>query len=242
MSHTRLDAFDHALHTAHTWVSDVAKEFGTEDRRFAYRVLRAWLHTLRDRLPVEGAAQFAAQLPELLRGVFYDGWEPARVPVKYGPDEYVLRFAEEARLPLADVRRAAATVTYVVGGHLSPGQLSEALAQLPGGLRSLLLGSGSPEQPGEQGAAAAREAGHTARREAGHTARLEAGHTASEATAPEEAVPARFQRLEAQVASLAEAVSVLARGLEKTPGEEPDEQRSAKAARLAHEILLAAGR
>jgi len=35
-----VQAFDHALHVAHTWVADVAKAFGTDDRRFAYRVLR----------------------------------------------------------------------------------------------------------------------------------------------------------------------------------------------------------
>jgi hypothetical protein len=30
------------------------------------------------------AAHVAAQLPELLRGVFYDGWNPSKVPVKKG--------------------------------------------------------------------------------------------------------------------------------------------------------------
>ena len=47
---TKVSALDHAMQTAHTWVHDVAREFDTEDGEFAYRVLRAWLHTLRDRL------------------------------------------------------------------------------------------------------------------------------------------------------------------------------------------------
>ncbi|MGO8966719.1 MAG: DUF2267 domain-containing protein, partial [Mycobacterium sp.] len=50
---TKVSALDHAMQTAHTWINDVAREFDTEDREFAYRVLRAWLHTLRDRLTVE---------------------------------------------------------------------------------------------------------------------------------------------------------------------------------------------
>jgi len=58
---TKVSALDHAMHIAHTWVNDVARELDTEDREFAYRVLRAWLHTLRDRLPVEASAHFAAQ-------------------------------------------------------------------------------------------------------------------------------------------------------------------------------------
>ena len=87
---------------------EFAAEFGTEDRQFAYRVTRAWLHALRDRLPVPVAANFAAQLPEVLRGVFYGGWSPSRVPVKFGPREYVLRFARDAGIHDADVRQRAA--------------------------------------------------------------------------------------------------------------------------------------
>jgi uncharacterized protein (DUF2267 family) len=56
------------------------------------------LYSVRDRLTVEVAAHFAAQLPERLRGVFYDGWNPGRVPEKDGRGEYVARFAREARL------------------------------------------------------------------------------------------------------------------------------------------------
>jgi uncharacterized protein (DUF2267 family) len=136
----RVPAIDHAMQTAHVWVGAVAKEFGTEDRQFAYRVLRAWLHTLRDRLTVEGAAQFGAQLPELLRGVYYDGWDPSRVPDKYGPDEYQRRFAREAVVSLPEVRRVAATVTLAVDKLVSPGHLAHALDQLPHTLRPLLTG------------------------------------------------------------------------------------------------------
>jgi uncharacterized protein (DUF2267 family) len=227
VSDSKHDPFDHALQTAHAWLADVAGEFGTEDRRFAFRVLRAWLHSLRDRLTVTGAASFAAQLPELLRGVFYDGWEPSRVPVKYGPDEYVLRFAEEARIPVGDVRRAAATVTRGLAAHLSPGQLSDAFAQLPRGLRSILGGSDSSE-PSLGGRATGERLEREANLEADTPSADVAKVTASE----------RLQRLETQVSSLIEALSVLARSLEEVPGEEPDKERGAKAARLAYEILL----
>jgi hypothetical protein len=33
---TKVSALDHATHIAHTWVNDVAKEFDTDDREFAY--------------------------------------------------------------------------------------------------------------------------------------------------------------------------------------------------------------
>jgi len=65
---------DRSIDKGNNWLADIDAGFGTSDRHFAYRVLRAWLHCLRDRLSVEVAAHFAAQLPELLRGVFFDGW------------------------------------------------------------------------------------------------------------------------------------------------------------------------
>jgi uncharacterized protein (DUF2267 family) len=196
------------MHTAHAWLADVAAAFGTKDRRFAYRVLRAWLHTLRDRLTSDSAAQFGAQLPELIRGVYYDGWSPSRVPVKYGPEEYVQRFANEALIPLADVPSAASRVSGVMRRHFSPGQLEDALAVLPDPLRALITGSDVPALRDAEAEAAPM-------------------------------VEDRIGRLEDQVSSIAEAVRTLARGLEDVPGSEPAEHRAAKAARLAHEMLLA---
>jgi uncharacterized protein (DUF2267 family) len=155
MAESRLKVFDHSLNTAHIWVADVARQIGTDDRRFAYWVLRAWLHTLRDRLTVDGAAHFAAQLPVLLRGVFYEGWQPSRVPVRCGPDQYSRRFAERARIPVEDAPWMAATVTYAIASHLSPGQLSDALAQLPQRLRCLMLPSKPIGSPAHRQSAAA---------------------------------------------------------------------------------------
>ncbi|MBA8930538.1 uncharacterized protein (DUF2267 family) [Kutzneria viridogrisea] len=126
------------MQAANEWVRDVASEFDTDDRKFAYRVLRAWLHTLRDRLTVEASAHFAAQLPELLRGIYYEGWDPSSVPQRYDASAYESRFARDANISLQDVHRAAPAVTAVAQRHLSPGQVSKALDRLPDGIRALL--------------------------------------------------------------------------------------------------------
>ena len=131
MSFTGVDTLDRSIDKTNVWLADIAQGFGTGDRRLAYRAARAWLHTLRDRLSVPAAAHFAAQLPELLRGVFYDGWNPSHVPVKYGCSEYVTRFAHEARMRESDVAKAADVVTAVVRLHVSGGAVDKALAQLP---------------------------------------------------------------------------------------------------------------
>jgi uncharacterized protein (DUF2267 family) len=143
---TNVSALDHAMHTAHTWINDVAREFDTEDREFAYRVLRAWLHTLRDRLTVEASAHFAAQLPDLLRGVFYGGWNPSAVPEKYDAEAYAVRFAREANIALDDVRKAAAATTAAALHHLPATQMDKALDQLPKDVRALLQAQPKPEQ------------------------------------------------------------------------------------------------
>ena len=141
MSFTGVGRLDRSIDKSNAWLAGLGEGFGTHDRRLAYRVARAWLHSLRDRPTVEVAAHFAVQLPELLRGVFHDGWNPSRVPVKCGRSDYLTRFAREARIHDSDVPKAAAVVTAVVQRHLSAGAVHEAFALLPEGLRELLEGA-----------------------------------------------------------------------------------------------------
>ena len=143
MPGTGVGSLDRSIEKANTWLAEIDAGFGTTDRRLAYRVLRAWLHTLRDRLSVEVAAHFAAQLPELLRGVFFDGWNPGRLPQKYDRDEYVTRFAAEANVRESDVRKAAAVVTAVARQHMSGGVVAHAMERLPAGVRELLEPAGA---------------------------------------------------------------------------------------------------
>ena len=138
VSFTGVDSLDTSIDKANHWLAAVARELGTGDRRLAYRVVRAWLHCLRDRLTVEVAAHFAAQLPELWRGVFYDGWNPSRVPVKYHRSEYAARFARDAGVHESDVAKAARMVTAVARQHMSAGAVDGAFALLPADLRGFI--------------------------------------------------------------------------------------------------------
>lgn len=140
MSH-HTDPFAPSVHTAHKWLAAVADGIGAEDRIVAHRALRAWLHTVRDRLTVHGAAHLSAQLPELLRGTFYEGWVPAQVPVAHDAQSFLAQFAHaagvapEAAVPLAGV------VTDTLADLFSPGVIDHVLAQLPVKLRFILLGT-----------------------------------------------------------------------------------------------------
>ncbi len=62
MSRLGLALFDTTVQTTNEWLQDVEAAVGA-DRQVAYRALRAVLHALRDRLPVEEAAEPGDQLP-----------------------------------------------------------------------------------------------------------------------------------------------------------------------------------
>jgi uncharacterized protein (DUF2267 family) len=103
-------------------------------------MLRAYLHTMRDRLTLDEAAQLAAQFPDLIRGVFYEGFDPSRVPEKIRDREaFLARLAERAQLSdpeeAAEVGRAG---TAVLRHHVSQGELDDVMSQLPAEIREML--------------------------------------------------------------------------------------------------------
>jgi uncharacterized protein (DUF2267 family) len=147
MSTARLDVIDRSIEKARIWINDLAEELGTEDRHEAYRVLRGFLHALRDHLTVQEAAQLSAQLPIFIRGVFFEGWDPSRTPEHARDiDTFLWRIAGEARLGgETEASFAAAAASRVMSRYITPGETRSVLHVLPRHLRDLL--SGSEDEP-----------------------------------------------------------------------------------------------
>ena len=82
MSMTGFESFDTAVQKADIWLKELSRELGADSKKQAYTALRAVLHTLRDRLSIDEAADLGAQLPMLIRGIYYDEWDPSKMPVK----------------------------------------------------------------------------------------------------------------------------------------------------------------
>ena len=98
MSMTGLDVFDTTVHKTNGWLRELIEELGTENRLTAYRVLRATLHALRDRLTMDEVAQLGAQVPMLVRGFYYEGWDPTHVPRKERhKQQFLSRIEQELR-------------------------------------------------------------------------------------------------------------------------------------------------
>lgn len=153
MSMTGLDVFDRAVHRASEWLVDLASELGKDgDRPYAYRVLRSYLHLVRDRVTPEQAVDFASQLPLLLRGVFYDGWHPAGTPQNCRDAAiFVARLTEAAQLAgPTEASIVAETTTRVLRRRMSASQVDELLDALPEAIRRIL----QPQAPPAQAAAA----------------------------------------------------------------------------------------
>src|ERR1700716_1763239 len=108
-----VDVIDTTVQKTYRWIDEISEELGSIGRREAYRDLRAFLQTLRDRLTVDQAAELGSQLPMLVRGIYYEAWDPSRVPLKMKAEEFVETFIERAvlapeREPVASMKAAAA--------------------------------------------------------------------------------------------------------------------------------------
>lgn len=122
------------------WLHELGERLGSEDRRLAQRVLRAYLHALRDRITVEESAQLASQLPELVRGIYYEGWDPSAKPLGYDQiDEFLERFGKAAGIEgETEASYAVAAAAAVLTRHVAPGEIEDLRAQLPESLLPVL--------------------------------------------------------------------------------------------------------
>jgi uncharacterized protein (DUF2267 family) len=135
-----VDAIQRTVQKTNRWIDDLAEELGTQDRAEAWRVLRAYLQALRDRLTLDEGAQLAAQLPQLLRGAFYEGFDPGHQPERIRDRDAFLALIAERAHPLApaEAARAAQAATSVLRRHITEGELQDVLAQLPKDVREVL--------------------------------------------------------------------------------------------------------
>jgi uncharacterized protein (DUF2267 family) len=152
MSATGLDVFDRTLQTTNIWLNEIMEVVGP-DRHLAWKVLSVVLHKLRDRVPVEVAAHLGAQLPLLVRGVFYDQFQPARQPTDWRTLE---DFVGEVQNGLADSRPldprdAVRAVFGVLSRHLSEGEVDKIKEVLPNSIRRAFEAARSSPPPWSDG-------------------------------------------------------------------------------------------
>jgi len=139
MSTTGLDVFDTTVQKTNSWLKDIMHEMDWQERRKAYQALRSTLHALRDRLTVDEVAQLAAQLPMLVRGFYYEGWDPTGKPLKVRDLEgflatIALEFRGDDEVDPDQVARAVFTV---LARRITQGELEDIEGLLPKEVRRL---------------------------------------------------------------------------------------------------------
>lgn len=159
MTMTGLSAIDHTVHLTNEWLIDIGNKLDWEDRQRIYRLLRVVLQSLRDWLSVDEAANLAAQLPLLIRGIYYEGWHPAGTPVKKrSKAEFIARIEKAFESdPIDNVEEAVGAVFQTLSDHISQGEAEDVRRSLRKGLRDIWpdveaiwpeLGKKSSPQPG----------------------------------------------------------------------------------------------
>ena len=129
-----------SVQRAHEWLHEIGYGLGFDNERAAYAALRATLHGVRDRLPIELVAHFGAGLPILIRGIYYDGWHPSAERLKAAHDE---DFAQSLRDELRDhgelmnTEHVALAVMRVIDHRMDPKQIDHILGALPKQVRGL---------------------------------------------------------------------------------------------------------
>ena len=139
MSLTDLDVIETTLQKTNSWLNELMELLGWQDKHKAYLALRVTLHALRDRLTVEEVAQLAAQLPMLIRGFYYEGWDPTGKPLKERHKEQFLdrikqQFRGDDRIDPEQVARAVFTV---LSNRISEGEIEDIKHVLPAEIRDL---------------------------------------------------------------------------------------------------------
>ncbi|NBX76989.1 MAG: DUF2267 domain-containing protein [Proteobacteria bacterium] len=77
-----MSTLENTLEKSYIWLNFLQAQLNLNRTEDAYRLLKVVLHELRDRLPVTEAAHLGAQLPMLIRGLYYEGFRPREMSRK----------------------------------------------------------------------------------------------------------------------------------------------------------------
>lgn len=128
----------HAVQQLQIWLKSLCDTGGYANEAEALSVLRAVLHELRDRLTPEEAVDLGAQLPLIVRGIYYEGWRPSRTPGAARSQDEFLRGVADGLIPHPiKAENAARDVFSLLAQAIDSGEIADVLGQLPAGVKEL---------------------------------------------------------------------------------------------------------
>lgn len=122
-----LQMLEATLQKTEDWMRSFIEHTGRDDEQKAWAMMRAVLHVLRDRLPIEQCAHLSAQLPLVIRGLYFENFKPAEQPIKLrSQDEFIQAVGQIlSEHPEIDPRQAIDGTLHVLNEHVSQGELTK---------------------------------------------------------------------------------------------------------------------
>lgn len=134
-----LEIFDTTVQETHHWLKLMMQELDSDNRRQCFNALRSCLHALRDQLAVVHAVGLGAQLPMLLRGAYYEGWQPSNAPMheRHATDFLNHVDANLARTSPFDAAEVTRATFRVLSECLDASEMRKVLHLLPAEIRMM---------------------------------------------------------------------------------------------------------
>jgi uncharacterized protein (DUF2267 family) len=139
MSTQGLEVIDHTVQLTHEWINELRERLGWDSSRDALRLLRVTLAQIREHIGHEEMAQFSAQMPLLIRGMFFEGWQPAHTPLR---DRNLWHFIDAIEAQFSGVHdwrgvQDIQAVFKTLEHKISEGEIRDVKAGLPQAIRAL---------------------------------------------------------------------------------------------------------
>lgn len=129
------------IHQTMSWLYAIEEECNWEEdnQKRAFATLRVVLHELRDLLPLENAIHLSAQLPLVIRGLFFENWNThSHSSRKRKKDDFLASIsAGLSSYPDTDVEETVRGALKVLCDRISVGELEKIIKVLPGEIKEL---------------------------------------------------------------------------------------------------------
>ena len=140
MTGTTIIALNRSMQVTMEWLHEIRNELRWDDDERVYDATKAVLHSVRDRLPLEDATKFSAQLPLILKGIYFDQYDPTGKPLKLRSREAFLNHVRE-NFPgtVVDPEVAVRGVLRGIAKKSGPHALEKIALSMPEDIRDLIV-------------------------------------------------------------------------------------------------------
>jgi uncharacterized protein (DUF2267 family) len=140
MTINELKAIQKTINDTNEWINELMSSYDFENEEEAFLLMRATLKTIRDRINPNEAHHLGAQLPALIRGFYYEGWNPNKNPLNF---ETTDGFISTVKSNLAghdniDLEMAVPEAMRIIFERIGSGQADHVKQNLPAQVQEFL--------------------------------------------------------------------------------------------------------